>query len=44
MGDLRRRRVSGENYVVDSLGDSVVFDVCPLSFVYRNVYVLNSWF
>ncbi|KAF8425875.1 hypothetical protein EV426DRAFT_572900 [Tirmania nivea] len=26
MGDLRRRRVSGENYVVDSLGDSVIFD------------------
>lgn len=26
MGDLRRRRASGENYVVDSLGDSVIFD------------------
>lgn len=29
MGDLRRRRVSGENYIVDGLGESVVFDVCP---------------
>ncbi|KAF8439521.1 hypothetical protein BGX38DRAFT_1144725 [Terfezia claveryi] len=26
MGDLRRRRVSGENYLLDSLGDSVIFD------------------
>lgn len=26
MGDLRRRRVSGENYLVNGLGDSVIFD------------------
>lgn len=43
MGDLRRRRVSGENYLVDNLGDSVIFDVCPLS-SFGNVCVLKSWF
>ena len=27
MGDLRRRRASGENYIVDGFGDVVIFDV-----------------
>lgn len=40
IGDLRRRRASGENYVVDGLGEAIVIEVKQAS-PFENQFLLT---